>query len=266
MQEGRKNTKRSVKLSERMACVAGMVTPGGCVCDIGCDHGFVSIFLIQNDIARKVYAMDVGEGPLERARTHIDAYGLEDRIETRLSDGLSMITEEDPVDTAIMAGMGGILIEKIMKDAMGRGLFVKEFVLQPQSGWEKLRAFLRRYAYQIIQEDMILEDGKYYPVMKVQGTKASVIAAQHADGSKKDAAYNGDISKEMERPIDDRMVRDLYGGLLLDGQHPVLLSYLQKEQAKFLEIKKEMAKKNMENTMVLRQIEMIEKALSYYTL
>lgn len=75
-------------LSNRMQALTDMVTPGTVITDVGCDHGFVSVYLVQKGISPRVIAMDVRPGPLEHAREHIREYGLEDRIETRLSDGL----------------------------------------------------------------------------------------------------------------------------------------------------------------------------------
>lgn len=254
----------SVRLSKRMDCVAGMVTPGGCVCDVGCDHGFVSIYLVQHRIAKKVLAMDVKEGPLERARSHIAAYGLDSQIETRLSDGLSMITENDLVNTAVIAGMGGLLIEKIISQALERGLIIKEYVLQPQSGWDKLRSFLRRHDFQIICEDMIEEDGKYYQVLKVSAEKMADRGALQIS----DAMLFADDGKEPQTwetgHASEQQVRDLYGGILLDMQHPVLFSYLQKEHAKFMEIKRGMEKQQQDDSAIASQLAIIEKALAYY--
>ena len=79
---------RDVALSERLKAVADMVTVGNRVCDVGCDHGFVPIYLVQQGKSPRVLAMDLREGPLRAAREHVAAYGLCGQIETRLSDGL----------------------------------------------------------------------------------------------------------------------------------------------------------------------------------
>ena len=82
---------KAVKLSKRLLAVAGMVTEGNMVCDVGCDHGFVSIYLIQKGISARVIAMDVNEGPLRAAGEHVGEFGLSDYIETRLSDGVAAL-------------------------------------------------------------------------------------------------------------------------------------------------------------------------------
>ena len=93
-------------LSNRMQALTDMVTPGTVITDVGCDHGFVSVYLVQKGISPRVIAMDVRPGPLEHAREHIREYGLEDRIETRLSDGLHSLKTGEAAGM-ICAGMGG---------------------------------------------------------------------------------------------------------------------------------------------------------------
>ena len=102
-----------MELSRRLAAVAGMVTKGNVVCDVGCDHGYVSIYLVQEGISPHVIAMDVREGPLSHAKEHIRMYGLCNYIETRLSDGVEKL-EMGEADTLILAGMGGRLMEAII--------------------------------------------------------------------------------------------------------------------------------------------------------
>ena len=148
----------AVSLSNRLQTVADMVT-GRRVADIGCDHGFVPIYLVQAKKADHVLAADVRPGPLSRAQQHIKEVQLTPYIETRLSDGLAGVTPEDRVDTVILAGMGGRLMRRILGE-LDR-LPVQELVLQPQSEWEELRAFLYEQAYLIVEENMVLEEGKY---------------------------------------------------------------------------------------------------------
>ena len=105
---------RQVVLSRRLRTVAGMVTRGHRVCDVGCDHGFVPVYLVQQGISPGVLAMDLREGPLRAAREHVSAYGLEGQIETRLSDGLHNYKAGE-ADTLICAGMGGGLMMRILE-------------------------------------------------------------------------------------------------------------------------------------------------------
>ena len=158
--------------SKRLKAVAGLVTEGASVADIGTDHGYVPIWLIQSGKASRVIAMDVNEGPLERARGHIRSKRLENVIFTRKSDGLQALHTGE-ADTMIAAGMGGGLVIRILEDSPEITADLKEFILQPQSEIHKVREYLNQHGYRSVEEDMVEEDGKYYPMMKlVHGEEA----------------------------------------------------------------------------------------------
>lgn len=170
----RREEKSSVQMSERLRTVAGMVTPGNRLADIGTDHGFVPIYLVENGIVPSALAMDVNEGPLGRAEEHIREHGLMDQIETRLSDGLEKLGR-DEADTVLIAGMGGGLIERILgSDPTESGPAcavpdgVRELVLGPQSEIAHLRRYLALHGWKIADEKMVLEDGKYYQLIKAE--------------------------------------------------------------------------------------------------
>lgn len=251
MEEKRKDLHK-VSLSKRLSCVAQMVTPGGGVCDVGCDHGFVSIYLVQSGIAEHVLAMDVRKGPLSRAEEHVREYGLCDYIEVRLSDGLAAVGDKEKADSVIMAGMGGLLMVRLIGDAIKRGLRMKEYVLQPQSHWQQLRFFLREQGYRIVQEDMIREDGKYYPVLRAVTGQADM---------------SGRTDKELtEYPEGSDMtaVRDMFGPLLLQEQNEVLKEYLSREREKFLTIRERIAENGKSEESVEKQLAMIDIALQMF--
>ena len=149
----------------RLRAIAGMVTKGNRLADVGCDHGYLSIWLVSEKTVPSAIAMDVRPGPLSRARENITRYGLEDYIETRLSDGLAKL-EPGEGDTLVIAGMGGPLI---------------------------------------VREEMIKEDGKFYPMMK---------AVRNNAGEKT-------VYTEEEA---------WFGPLLLKKCHPVLKEYLLREE------------------------------------
>ena len=107
----------SVQLSMRLRAIAGMVTKGNRLADVGCDHGYLSIWLVSEKTVPSAIAMDVRPGPLSRARENISRYGLEDYIETRLSDGLTKL-EPGEGDTLVIAGMGGPLMERIRRKVL----------------------------------------------------------------------------------------------------------------------------------------------------
>lgn len=157
---------KPVSLSERLRTVVSMVTQGSRVCDVGCDHGFVSIYLVEQKISPHVLAMDVREGPLGAARQHVTERGLETLIETRLSDGLHKFIIGE-ADSLICAGMGGGLMTRILGDERTKTESFRELILQPQSEVEQFRAWLRGQEYRITDEKIVEEDGKFYPMMRV---------------------------------------------------------------------------------------------------
>ncbi len=197
-----------MQLSKRLQAVADMVTFGSRVADIGCDHAYVSIYLIEHEISPHIIAMDVNQGPIDRAKDNIVKYGYENRIETRKSDGLEKLNAGE-ADTILIAGMGGALTVQILTDRLEVLQSVKELVLQPQSETEKVRHMLQEQNFLIIDESMIKEDGKYYVMMK----------AVHADRKAEPQADY--ILKKPEHFH--------YGRMLLEQKHPVLKEFLQWE-------------------------------------
>lgn len=211
-----------MELSKRLQAIADMVTTGSRTADVGCDHGFVSIYLYENKIAPKVYAMDLREGPLQRAREHIEAKGFSDYIETRLSDGLEALAAGE-ADTLICAGMGGRLMAEILSKGHEKAAIMKELILQPQSELRYFREFLRQSGFVIVKENMIKEDGKFYPIIKaVYGSGESGRETVSADSESVGKTAPADsLSGEILQRIADR-----FGACLLADRHPVLKEYL----------------------------------------
>ena len=167
-----------VTLSKRLQAVAALAEPGKTAADIGCDHGYVSIWLIQQRIFPRVIAMDVRPGPLETARKNVTLYQMEDAIELRLSDGLRMLGIGE-ADCMICAGMGGALICHILEDAPEKAKAMKQIILQPQSELFLVRRFLRQHGYAITKEDMVKEDGKYYPMLRASPPEFEYYCLSH---------------------------------------------------------------------------------------
>jgi len=121
-----------MQLSKRLQAVADSVTRDNRVADVGCDHAYISIYLIQQHIAPHVIAMDINKGPLERGRKNIERLGFSSHIETRLSDGLHELNPGE-ADTILIAGMGGALTVRILEEGLTTVKKCKELVLGPQS-------------------------------------------------------------------------------------------------------------------------------------
>jgi len=154
-------------LTPRLEMILSLVPKSSSVCDIGTDHGYVPIALFKKGLAEKVIAMDINEGPLSQAQKNIDAFSLSSKIETRLSDGFSNLSYGE-ADTAIIAGMGGELIARIIKTDKG----AKKFVLQPQTMHKELREFLYKNGYSIEKEAISRETRKMYVAMLVVKKKS----------------------------------------------------------------------------------------------
>ena len=157
----------------------------------------------------------VSKGPLERARIHIASYGLEGKIETRLSDGLACV-EPGEVDTMIAAGMGGGLVIHILEEGKAVTDKMTHCILQPQSEIDKVRRYVINHGFRIDEEDMVKEDGKYYPMMRLV----------HADDKEQESG-DGRTDQGNIAPYD--ACEYLYGRRLLEKRHPVLKEYLERE-------------------------------------
>lgn len=237
--------------------MADLVSAGSIVCDAGCDHGYVPIYLVQRGICHKAIAADVNAGPLARAKDNIRAYGLEEYITTRLSDGVSAL-EAGEADALILAGMGGRLVIKILQEGRDVIARMREVILQPQSDIALVRSFLREIRWCIVREDMVYEDGKYYPMMKAQPEELCREAA-YAYG---EHCRLSETAGEAVR----QQAFDCYGRYLLEHRHPVLRQFLLWEQERESGILQRLAQgRDPERVRELLKAERVRKyALSYF--
>ena len=234
-----------MKLSDRLMTIASLV-PAGCTpADIGTDHAFLPIWLVSEGIAERALAMDVKEGPLSRAREHIEEAGLSGRIKTRLSDGISALAPGE-ADTLIIAGMGGDLVMRILEEGRDKLREIPTLVLSPQAHVPDVRRYLHHLGYEITEEKMAEEDGKFY------------FALQAKRSSRRAIGY-------------ERAVDYLFGRQLLLRKDPVLLRYLAAEERRCARIResltaggtKEMTPQNRERLCeVIRYSEYIAEAYS----
>lgn len=193
-----------MELSKRLQGVVDLMPFVDTICDVGCDHGYVAITFIKKGIAKHVIAMDVNAGPLEQARRNAAIYGVTDKLDFRLSDGLARVAPGE-ADAFVCAGMGGRLMMHIMSEGKGVMAQMKGAVLQPQSELYALRRYVYENGWHIVREDMVFEQdgeeadrGKYYPMMYIEpGLK----------------------------PVPDE-VSLIYGPLLIQERHLVLMQYL----------------------------------------
>lgn len=229
-------------ISMRLKAIAQMVTPCGVAADVGCDHGYLAIHLVEKGLAKRVIAMDVAKGPLSRAKENIGKSSCKDRIETRLSDGVTML-QNGEADTVIMAGIGGNLMMRLLENGKEILRTVKELVLSPHSEIEQVRRYLLAHEYIIVDENMIVDEGKNYVILKVS----------HGAGSyEKRCHYR-------------------YGKVLLEKRNPVLLDCLGKEKQQLLHIQATLRDSRTESVAkrlgeIEQDLACIEEGLKYYDL
>ena len=229
----------AIHLSKRLTALANMVTDGNRLADIGTDHGYIPIYLCQTGKIPSALAMDIGKGPLQQAQTHIAEHGLSEQIKTRLSDGMAAL-QFGEADTILIAGMGGGLVMKILSEGAEKLTGKEELILQPQSEIALVREFLRVRNFQILNEDMILEDGKYYPMMRAVKTE-------------QDETWNR---------LNDQTIAvcDIYGPLLLRNGNPVLRRFLVRQHGQLTQILQTLEAQK-ESEQIIRRIAEVQEKL-----
>ncbi len=262
-------------LSDRMRAVVGLVQPCRSIADIGCDHGYIAMELVRCNICRHVIAMDINSGPLDRAGHNIADYGMQEYIETRLSDGVSALREGE-AEGMVCAGMGGKLVISILEQ--GKALIgrMRQVVLQPQSELDEVRRYLREKGYLIDREDMICEDGKYYPMMSARpgafGKLEWQISGNLEQKCRQSGVYINGIPanrqpfqiSEVSKGEAQRLTRvqDTYGPCLLAMAHPVLKQYLLWRKEHFEEIRDTLLGRKQLTDRQQQRVEELEEALS----
>jgi len=186
-----------MRLTKRLKAIVKYVPKGAKLADIGTDHGFIPIYLVKNQIVDRVIATDLNWGSLKKAIENIEREGLKENIDTRLGDGLRVLKDFE-VEVAIISGVGGLLIIKILEEGKEIAKSIKRFILQPMRDADKLRRYLVHEGYKICEEDLVKEKDKFY----------EIIVAEHGRQEIKD-----DIYYEV-------------GPKLIENRHPLLKEYL----------------------------------------
>ncbi len=151
----------NIKLNDRMSTALPFVRNGAIFADVGTDHAYLPIFLASKGIITHAIASDINEGPLLRAKENTEKYGLEDKIDTVLCDGLSGLFKYAPTDIAVF-GMGGELIARILGDADWVKNENIRLILQPMTHQEILREYLAENGFKIIGELLSFDRGRIY--------------------------------------------------------------------------------------------------------
>lgn len=187
--------KKQLQLQPRLQMLADLVPEGARLADIGTDHGYLPVYLLQRGWIQTAIASDIGVEPLHHARRTAQEHGV-DTVDFRLCDGLHGIKSQE-TDTVVIAGMGGETIAHILKAAPWTMDGTHTLLLQPMTKAEQLRLWLSQNGYCFVGERLVWDKDFLYPIMQVTGGAQAVLG-------------------ETEQ----------YGGVLLDND-PLYEEYLQ---------------------------------------
>lgn len=197
-----------MELSLRLRRIASMVDKCECMADIGTDHGYIPIYLIKNNVCDRAIASDVNKGPVEKAKFNVRIEDLEGNIDCRLGGGLTTVSEGE-VQGIVIAGMGGNLIRDIIEERLYIFKESKFAVLQPVQNPEVLREYIYKSGYKIIDEELCIDDNRFYEIIKVNYA---------AEAQEIDSIYY-EIGKK-----------------LIDKKHPLVGEFIQYKINRYYEI------------------------------
>ena len=191
---------RQLQLQPRLQLLADMV-PAGCrLADVGTDHGYLPVWLLQRGRTQSAIAADIGAEPLAHARRTAEEYGVEG-MDFRLCDGLRDIAP-DEVDTVVIAGMGGETIIAILESAAWTKDGAHTLLLQPMTKAAELRRWLSVNGYAFTEERLVWDKNYLYPVLRVNGgvcpalTELQTLTGVLLDG---DPLYADYLSQHIEK-------------------------------------------------------------------
>ena len=209
-----------ISLSDRLSMVSSLLGNANVIADVGCDHGYLPIYLLETGAYSSAIAMDVNEGPLRKARENIRLHNLSERIDIRLSDGVSKLTVGE-ADSISICGMGGNVMMHILQ--MGEPVFksTSVIVIQPQSEYALLRKYLLENGYVFDDEDIVFEDGKYYFAWKLHHERDM----SNKMDSDSDAAVRSNDSDNVVLDYPD--VKFCYSQLLCERGDKVCRDYIE---------------------------------------
>jgi tRNA (adenine22-N1)-methyltransferase len=197
-----------MELGIRLEKIASMVDTCEKVADIGTDHAYIPIYLIKNKVCSSAVASDINKGPVGKAEGNVALENLQSRIECRLGGGLSTIKPYE-VQTAIIAGMGGNLIRDIIKEDIEVFKSLNNCILQPVQNPEVLREYIYKCGFEILWEELCVEDNKFYEIIKIRyNNKPSAVEPIYFE-----------ISKN-----------------LIDNKHPLISKYISYKLKKYCKV------------------------------
>ena len=220
-------------ISKRLELVASFVPQGAILLDVGSDHAYLPIDLVERGKIKSAIAGEVVEGPYQSAVKNVEAHGLKEKIQVRLANGLAAFEEEDQVSIITIAGMGGRLIATILEEGLDKLVNVERLILQPNNREDDLRIWLQEHGFQIVAESILEEAGKFYEILVVEAGQMKLSAS--------DLRFGPFLSKEIS---------------------PVFVQKWQKEVAKLEVALDQIPEKNREERQVLaHKIQAIKEVL-----
>ena len=216
--------------SLRLKKICNLVDENSIVADIGTDHGIIPIELSKNNMSKKIIATDISEDSLEKLEQKLIYNSNIVNIETRVSDGLDCFNEFE-VDTIIISGMGGILIKEILERNLTVAKSANNLILSPNNSLDVLRKFLLQNNFVIEKEDDVIENKKYYQILKVKRGK---------DFYRNDYEY-------------------LYGKLLIKNKSENLKLFLENELKKYRDIIDKISIESKNNKRIIEITNLINK-------
>ena len=209
-------------ISKRLELVASFVPQGSILLDVGSDHAYLPIELVERGKIESAIAGEVVEGPYQSAVKNVESHGLKEKIQVRLANGLAAFEEADQVSVITIAGMGGRLIARILEEGLDKLANVERLILQPNNREDDLRIWLQDNGFQIVAESILEETGKFYEILVVETGQMKLSAS--------DVRFGPFLSKEVS---------------------PVFVQKWQKEAAKLEFALGQIPEKNLEGRQVL---------------
>ena len=209
-------------ISKRLELVASFVPQGAILLDVGSDHAYLPIELVERGKIESAIAGEVVEGPYQSAVKNVEAHGLKEKIQVRLANGLAAFEEADKVSVITIAGMGGRLIARILEEGLDKLANVERLILQPNNREDDLRIWLQDHGFEIVAESILEESGKFYEILVVEAGQMKLSAS--------DVRFGSFLSKEVS---------------------PVFVQKWQKEAEKLEFALRQIPEKNLEERQVL---------------
>ncbi|MGZ9813545.1 tRNA (adenine(22)-N(1))-methyltransferase [Streptococcus sp. V913] len=209
-------------ISKRLELVASFVPQGSILLDVGSDHAYLPIELVERGQIEAAIAGEVVVGPYQSAVKNVEAHGLEEKIQVRLANGLAAFEEADQVSVITIAGMGGRLIATILGEGLDKLASVERLILQPNNREDDLRIWLQGNGFRIVAESILEEAGKFYEILVVEAGQMKLSAS--------DLRFGPFLSKEAS---------------------PIFVQKWQKEAAKLEFALSQIPEKNLEERQVL---------------